>query len=37
MIMLIAAAAFFLNFVLGLMGVPQALASLATGSAARSS
>jgi C4-dicarboxylate transporter DctM subunit len=30
MIMLIAAAAFFLNFVLGLMGVPQALASLAS-------
>jgi TRAP-type C4-dicarboxylate transport system permease large subunit len=29
MIMLIAAAAFFLNFVLGLMGVPQALATLA--------
>jgi len=30
MIMLIAAAAFFLNFVLGLMGVPQALASFAS-------
>ncbi|MFO1306336.1 MAG: TRAP transporter large permease [Burkholderiales bacterium] len=30
MIMLIAAAAFFLNFVLGLMGVPQALAGLAS-------
>lgn len=30
MIMLIAAAAFFLNFVLGLMGVPQALAALAS-------
>ncbi len=30
MIMLIAAAAFFLNFVLGLMGVPQALANFAS-------
>jgi len=30
MIMLITAAAFFLNFVLGLMGVPQALASFAS-------
>jgi tripartite ATP-independent transporter DctM subunit len=30
MIMLIAAAAFYLNFVLGLMGVPQALAELAS-------
>ena len=30
MIMLIAAAAFFLNFVLGLMGVPQALADFAS-------
>lgn len=30
MIMLIAAAAFYLNFVLGLMGVPQALASFAS-------
>jgi C4-dicarboxylate transporter DctM subunit len=31
MIMLIAAAAFFLNFVLGLMGVPQALSSFVSG------
>jgi C4-dicarboxylate transporter, DctM subunit len=30
MIMLIAAAAFYLNFVLGLMGVPQALANFAS-------
>ena len=30
MIMLITAAAFYLNFVLGLMGVPQALAALAS-------